>query len=180
MTNSLDALFLLNQGLKGIVAAKELTLDEIIKMAKRVKKMELIIHGRINLAYSKRFFLSNYFKHIGKKYNVLDNYHLKIKEETRDTLMPILETKYGTSIYSDMSLCSYLEYEHLKRYLSAGIVDDIFMSKEELFDSINSYLLIGGKIDVKDIDLYMKKRYPESNYGACFYYEKTTKIKEAK
>lgn len=180
ITNSLDALFLLKQGIKSVVAAKELTLDEIVKMAKKLKNMELIIHGRINLSYSKRFFLRNYFKHIGKNKEVIDNHTLRIKEETRDTMMPIIETKYGTSIYSDMSLCSYNEFEILKRYLSAGIIDDIFMSKEELIDSINSYRLVGGKITAQDIDLYMKKRYPESNYGPCFYYEKTSKTKEGK
>lgn len=180
ITNSLDAVFLLHQGLQAVVAAKELTLEEVLSMSKRIKRMELIIHGRINLSYSKRFFLRNYFKHLGKEQNTLDDYSLKIKEETRDTYMPIIETKYGTSIYSDMSLCSYLEFEELKKHIQVGIIDDIFMSKEELFDSIKCYLMIGGKISTHDIDLYMKRKYPESNYGSCFYYEKTSKTKEAK
>lgn len=177
ITNSLDALFYLKQGIKSVVVAKEITLNELIKMGQRCDNLELIIHGRINLSYSKRMFLTNYMNYINSDYPVKDNYHLTIKEETRDTRMPIIETKYGTSIYSDMSLCSFIEYDSLKALFSVGIIDDIFMSKDELLDTLGAYFEL-NQANAIMIDKKFKDKYPRVNYGSCFYYDKTTKTKE--
>lgn len=102
----------------------------------------MIIHGRINLSYSKRHFIDSYYSFLGVDHNLQDNFNLRIKETTRDGFMPILETQYGTSVFCDSSLCSLVSFKTLSQAVSVGIIDDIFMQENELFDSLDFYTRI--------------------------------------
>lgn len=177
MTNSLDALCLINFGIKSVVIAKELTLDEILVLSSHCQNIEMIIHGRINLSYSKRHFIDSYYSFLGVEHNLQDNFNLRIKETTRDGFMPILETQYGTSVFCDSSLCSLVEFKTLSTAVSVGIIDDIFMQENELFDSLDLYTRI-DELDPTVALSELRNKYPLANYGPCFYYDKTAKKKE--
>lgn len=177
MTNAFDAQVLMQEGIQACVIAKELTLKEVLNIASRADYFEFIVHGYINLSYSKRNFLTSYYNFLKVDRQVIENFNLKIKEDTRDGLMPIIETKYGTSVYSDTVLCSFNELLELKKYLKAAIVDDIFLSKEEIFDALYLYMNLNEE-SAKFSFEKLQAKYPDTNYGTCFYYDKTARKKE--
>ena len=68
VTNSLSAEFWLNQGVKRIVPARELTLCEIEEIRRRVNvELEVFVHGAMCVAYSGRCLISAYLN--GKSAN---------------------------------------------------------------------------------------------------------------
>lgn len=177
MTNAFDAQVLMQEGIQACVIAKELTLKEVLNIASRESYFEFIIHGYINLSYSKRNFLTNYFNFLNVSKDIKDNYNLKIKEETRQSFMPIIETKYGTSIFSDVALCSFKEFFELKKCLKAAIIDDIFLTKEEVFDALYLYKNLTKENADQSFEK-LQNKYPNTCYGSCFYYDKTARKKE--
>lgn len=168
LTNTLDIKFYLDQNLKGVCLSNEITLEDINEIAKYNDSLHLIIHGRINLSYSRRKFIKTYFEEINREYKYDNNLKLSLIESTRDKKMPILENDEGTSIFSDYTLESFNEIKLLK--IEYMIIDDIFMNEDELFDTIALY---NNELDYK---IFINK-YLESNYSSGFYYQKTNLVK---
>ena len=68
ITNHSDVQYYLDEGISMVTISKEITLDEICAIAKKVQgECEVIIHGRLNMMHSKRNLLSNYFSFLGNK-----------------------------------------------------------------------------------------------------------------
>lgn len=177
ITNSLDANFYLNLGMDSVVLGREITLDEIKNIAKHTNnKVDMQIFGYVKTATSKRRFLTNYFEHLGQKYNVTDKESLRIVEETRDYDMPILENKYGTQIYTDYILCTYEEYPTLNKILRRGIIDDIFLKEEELFRVLEDYQRLNeGNAHLLLNNLKLK--YYKHVFDTGYLYQKTNLTK---
>lgn len=177
MTNSLDANFYLSLGIESIVVAREITMDEILKIAKNTDyRAEMQIFGYLKTATSKRRFLTNYFKHLKQSYDVTNKDSLRIVEETRDYEMPILENKYGTQIYTDYILNTYLEYPILSKVLKRGIIDDIFLSEAELFDVLKDY----SSLNADNASLLLnnlKLKYYDRSFDTGYLYQKTNTTK---
>ena len=177
MTNSLDANFYLSLGISSVVLAREITLEEILNIAKRTdNRVEMQIFGYLKTATSKRRFLSNYFKHLGQTYDVTDKESLRIVEETRDYEMPILENKYGTQIFTDYILNTYIEYPVLSKVLKRGIIDDIFLSEAELFDVLRDY----SSLNEDNASLLLnnlKLKYYDRSFDTGYLYQKTNTTK---
>lgn len=106
IVNGLDAAFYIQQGLKAVSMAHELTLDELISCAEDCQQMEVLVHGRYSWMYSRRPLVSNYLKVLNKETAQGGKMWL-IQEKTREGRMPVLETENGTSVFSDETLCSY-------------------------------------------------------------------------
>lgn len=64
MVNGYDAKFYLDQGLKSVSMAHELTLDEILSCASVAGPIEILIQGYYSWMSSRRPLLSNYFEEI--------------------------------------------------------------------------------------------------------------------
>ncbi len=117
-TNSESAKFWFKQGVKRIVLARELTLDEIRQIHSEVPEIELevFVHGAMCISYSGRCLLSSYMT--GRNANLGEcaqpcrwNYNLYAEEKLRPgELFPVLETESGTSVFSskDLRLIRYL------------------------------------------------------------------------
>lgn len=112
-------------GIKRIILARELSLDEISEIHEKVPDIELetFVHGAICMAYSGRCLLSNYLT--GRDANQGDCAHVcrwnyKVLEENLrpGEYMPIYENQHGTHILSSRDLCLI---EHLKELKNAGI-----------------------------------------------------------
>ena len=111
--------------IKSVVLAKEITLDEMMKIADNTKhRVDAHLFGYQKMSSSKRHFLTNYFNHIASHRDLKDNMNLRIIEETRNYSMPILENEYGTKIYSDYILCMYAESLLLADKINNGIIDE--------------------------------------------------------
>lgn len=179
ITNSKDALVYLNQGIKMVELANELTLDEKVEIISILKeKCEVIIHGRLVMSYSKRQLLSNYLEEIEVDRNVKDKTSLYIIEETRDSHMPIIEDSFGTHIYSGYTLNSFQEIQGL---VEAGLeylrIDSIFYDSEYVCDILQAYQAILKGDDSVTVEDEFRKKYSDDILETGFYYQKTNLVK---
>jgi len=158
--------------IKGITLSREITLDEIkeILFYKTNLELSIIGHGYLDMFYSKRKLLTNYFtyKNISKK-DIIDNYNYRLNEEIRkNDFYPILEDKYGTYIFRSHKLISWNEIEIIKSKITDFFIERIFMEDEEYFDSIKLY---NGNMDIESFLI----KY--NNYDLGFYYKPTQMVK---
>ena len=124
-TNYRTFLFWWRQGAKRVVAARELTLEEIISIRQQIPKemeIECFVHGAMCISYSGRCLLSNYFT--GRDANQGSCTHpcrwkYAVAEETRPgEYLPVEENERGTFIFNSKDLCMI---EHIPELIEAGI-----------------------------------------------------------
>ena len=171
-TNSFDSEFFSRENIKGLTISKEITLEEIKKIFKnKFTELSLIGHGFIDMFYSKRMLLSNYY--IYKEFklnNIKNNDGYRLKEEMRpDSYYPIFEDESGTHVFRDKALESFAEFNELKTGLDDFFIERIFLEDEEYFDSIKAYK------NPEFIPVFLSKY--QSHYNKGFYYQYTEKIK---
>ena len=171
-TNSFDNEYFFMKQIKGITISKEITLEEIKKIFINKKcELSLVGHGYLDMFYSKRKLISNYFiyKNVVKE-KIKNNDKFRIKEEMRpDSFYPILEDESGTHIFRDKALNSFDEIEVLRTGLDDFFIERIFMDDEEYYDSIRAYQ------DQSFVDEFLSKY--EKHYNKGFYYQYTEKLK---
>jgi len=170
-TNTFDAMFLEGK-IKGMTLSKEITLEEILEIVKSPSKINysLVGHGYIDMFYSKRKLITNYFIHKNRKFHkIKGNHHFVLEEKTRDNIYyPILEDQIGTHIFRDKKLISFDEIDHIKEYITDFFIERLFIDDEEYYDTIQAY----QNKELQDIFL---NRYKNFNNG--FYYLPTEKTK---
>ncbi|MBQ9510957.1 MAG: U32 family peptidase [Clostridia bacterium] len=120
-----DCLFWRSLGAKRAVLARELSLDDIIKIRKAVPddfEIETFVHGSMCVSFSGRCLLSNALT--GRDGNrgacaQPCRWNYTITEEKRpDTPLPIEQTNDGTFIMSSKDMCMI---EHIPELVEAGI-----------------------------------------------------------
>ena len=122
-TNSKSANFWYKQGVKRIVLARELSLNEISEISTHSDcKTEVFVHGAMCLSYSGRCYLSSYMA--GRGANLGDcaqscrwKYSL-VEEERPNEYFPVFEDGEFTSVMSSRDLCMI---QHIPELISAGI-----------------------------------------------------------
>ena len=143
ITNSLDATFFLQKGIKGIVLARELNMAEIIRIGKLTDaQVDVQVGGHIMMAESRRNFISDYLDYIGKPDK--EGGHV-IVEQTRSGKAPIIEDKHGTRIYSDTVLLCLKEFIELVKVSRRQIIDTAFLSDELVYDMVKAYAMVNGE-----------------------------------
>ena len=123
--NELSANALGSLGVKRVVLARELSLDEIKVIRERTDpsvELEAFVHGAMCMSVSGRCTISNYL--VGRDANrgacsqpCRWNYYL-VEEKRPGLYIPIVEGDRGTSILSAKDLCMI---EHLKELYDAGV-----------------------------------------------------------
>lgn len=181
LTNHLDVNFYVEQGLHSVVLAKEITLEEILEIAQNTNssKLELIIHGRLNMMHSKRKLLTNYFSFMGKDIDIQGKRNLYLMEETREEHMPIFEDDLGTHVFSGYTQVFFEEIEALAK---AGIgyvrIDGIFHDDAYALEALALYQAILKKEkNGKEVRDSYALRYPQDHIQSGFLYTKTSKSK---
>ena len=123
-TNVTAARFWLQQGVRRINTARELTLAEIREIAEGCgAEIEAFVHGAMCISYSGRCLLSSYMARRHSNLGMCTHpcrwrYHLV--EETRPgQYMPVAEDDRGTYIFNSRDLCMI---EHIPEMIDAGIV----------------------------------------------------------
>lgn len=125
-TNSRTMSFWHKQGVKRIVAAREVSLDQLARIRSKVDPdldIEAFVHGAMCMSISGRCLLSNYLA--GRDANqgacvhpCRWKYHLV--EETRPgEYMPVFEGEEGTYIMNSKDLCMI---EYLPQMIQAGVI----------------------------------------------------------
>ncbi|MGR3220432.1 MAG: U32 family peptidase, partial [Candidatus Anammoxibacter sp.] len=109
-TNLLSTKFWLKQGVKRVILARELSIDEIKEINIETNcETEVFVHGAMCMSYSGRCMLSAHMT--GRSANLGDCAHscrwkYSLKEETRpNESFPIIEDADGTYILSSKDLC---------------------------------------------------------------------------
>ena len=182
MCNRYDVQLYLDLGIDGVVLSKEMTLEEMIQIAQHTSgSIEMIAHGRLNMAYSRRYLVSSYLDHIEKKGSVQDCQDLVLVETTRQGRMPIIEDEQGTTVFTDYTLCSYREFQQL---VEAGITrfrfDNLFCPMEEFLDCLEGYQRVVKQEKAKLVEQEMKMKYPHLVLDSGYMYKKTNLIKGEK
>lgn len=112
-------------GAKRVVAARELSMEELKEVRQNIPEdmeIEAFIHGSMCISYSGRCLLSNYFT--GRDANQGTCTHpcrwkYAVVEETRPgEYMPVYENERGTYIFNSKDLCMI---EHIPELIDAGI-----------------------------------------------------------
>lgn len=123
INNSKTAKVYADMGATRLVLARELSLEQIEKIAKEVAPVEIetFVHGAMCISYSGRCLLSNYLT--GRESNrgacvQACRWKYFIREESRDDEMEIQEDDRGTYILNSKDLCLI---EHLSQLEKAGI-----------------------------------------------------------
>lgn len=124
--NYLAARFWHEQGIKRIVLARELSMNEIKELIEKTPdtlEIEAFIHGAMCMAYSGRCLLSSYMT--GRDANrgacaqpCRYKYYL-VEEKRPDEPMEILEDERGSYIMNSKDLCMI---EHIPELMDSGIV----------------------------------------------------------
>lgn len=124
-TNYGTYLFWQKLGAKRVVTARELSLEEIKEIRKKISddmEIETFIHGAMCISYSGRCLLSNFFT--GRDANQGACTHpcrwkYSVVEEKRpNEFFPVYENERGTYIFNSKDLCMI---EHLPELMEAGI-----------------------------------------------------------
>lgn len=122
-TNWMSARFWEQRGIKRIVLARELSLDELREISSKVGlELEVFVHGAMCISYSGRCLLSNYMT--GRDANWGDcaqacRWKYALMEEKRPgEYFPFGEDARGSFIMSSKDLCLL---EHIPNLLAAGI-----------------------------------------------------------
>lgn len=125
VTNTETVKFYYEMGVRRVVLARELSLDEIRKMKEQLPEdmeIECFVHGAMCISYSGRCLLSNYMT--GRDANLGDcaqacryNYHL-VEEKRPGEYFPVIEEDGGTFIMNSKDLCMI---EYLRELAEAGV-----------------------------------------------------------
>ena len=124
-TNWRSAAFWHRHGVKRIILARELSIDEIREIRRNVPEdleLEIFVHGAMCISYSGRCLLSNYMA--GRDSNRGQcahpcrwKYHL-VEEKRPGQYFPVFENERGTYIFNSKDLCLI---EHIPEIAESGI-----------------------------------------------------------
>jgi len=121
--NWASAQFWYEQGIERIVLARELSLEEIKDIKKRVPvEIEAFIHGAMCISYSGRCLLSNYMADRDANQGECAqacrwNYNL-VEEKRPGEYYPVIEDERGTYVFNSQDLCLF---ENMELLIDAGI-----------------------------------------------------------
>ncbi|MDD4049165.1 MAG: U32 family peptidase, partial [Clostridia bacterium] len=122
-TNWASAKFWESKGVERLVLARELSLEEIKEIRKKVEsELEIFVHGAMCISYSGRCLLSNYMT--GRDANRGEcaqpcRWNYALQEEKRlGVYYPIYEDERGSYIFNSQDLCLI---RHLPELIDAGI-----------------------------------------------------------
>jgi len=124
-TNYRSAAFWHSLGVKRVVLARELSLEEIREIRAKTPSdldFECFVHGAMCISYSGRCLLSNYMAHRDANHGECAHacrwkYQL-VEEKRPGEYMPIYEDERGTYIFNSKDLCMI---GHIKELIEAGI-----------------------------------------------------------
>lgn len=139
LTNTEDFNSFFEIGVKGAFVAKEINLQDIISISENKKgRLFLTAHGHLNMFYSKRKLLKNYFESVNLDYDYKNNLNLTLKEKRRKGNYPIIEDDFGTHVFRNKVSTVIKHLDSLKNvdYL---LIDSLFKSDEYALDILKMF-----------------------------------------
>lgn len=169
VTNYYDFNFFTRLDIQGMYVAKEITLEDVIKMGQEKKlKLFMVGHGHLNMFYSKRQLMKNYADYIEIPESFHERQDLRIIEETRSGIeYPILEDQAGTHVFRAHVFSSLDHIDELKPWVDYLVIDTLF--KDDHYGK-----MIAQGYQEKDLQLkkLMEDTYHET-WDEGFFFKKT-------
>ncbi len=171
LTNHFDFNFLEPERIKGAVVAKEITLANVIDIAKhKAYKLFMVGHGHLSMFYSKRQLVHNFmdFTHLDRDEHNSQNLRL-VEENRKEEQYPILEDQAGTHVFRNQVFASLDHIIDLKPWIDYLIIDTIF--KDDAYGVSILKLYQSEHPDPKKIE-ELKHKYNET-WDEGFFFKKT-------
>jgi len=124
ITNSEAAMVFVNMGVKRLILAREMTLNEIAELRAKIPQeieLEAFAHGAMCISYSGRCLLSNFLTNRDANRGACVQacrWEYSIREVSRDQDYPIQEDSHGTYILNSKDMCMI---EYLDKLKQAGV-----------------------------------------------------------
>ena len=124
ITNSESAKVFISMGVKRLILAREMTLEEIKRLRNNIPEdieLEAFVHGAMCISYSGRCLLSNFFTNRDANRGSCVQacrWEYAIREINKDHEYPIEEDERGTYILNSKDLCMI---EHLDKLKAVGV-----------------------------------------------------------
>jgi len=167
VTNYQDMAFWQQENIKSAVLSREMTLEDIEKIAlNSTLDVSIIGHGYLNMFHSKRRLIKTFLDYT-KKNNLPQNHKqtYKIIEEIRDEAYPIYQDQFGTHIFREKPLSSIQVFDVLSRYVEYFIIDTQFYSQQQILKIIDDYCALKNGMSIDEA------YYSDHDDG--FYHKKT-------
>lgn len=128
LVNHGDFNMLAMSGALGAFVAREITLAEIIEIARhKAYPLFMVGHGHLGMFYSRRRLVTNFQSHEHLANDLHKHRHLTIREEKRpEQDMPILEDDHGTHVFRGNVLAVIPYLDVLKTCVDVLMIDTIF------------------------------------------------------
>ena len=124
ITNSESAMVYVNMGVKRLILAREMTMEEIKELRSKIPQeieLEAFAHGAMCISYSGRCLLSNFFTNRDANRGACVQacrWNYEIREINKEQFYPIEEDTHGTYILNSKDMCMI---DHLDKMRDAGI-----------------------------------------------------------
>jgi len=187
-TNYASADFWRRQGAGRVILARELHIDEISEIKKKVPDMELetFVHGSMCMAYSGRCLISNFMNNRDANRGNCSQpcrWSYMLVEEKSNDAIPVYEDEHGAYIFSSKDLNmiahvpdlvkagidSYKIEGRMKSSYYVGLVTKMY--REAIDDYFNDPELYNSKITYYQSEL---SKISHREYTTGFYYGKVT------
>ncbi len=166
VTSDEDVRFWSEEGIKSVVAAREMTLEDIQTMAAtNALPLSIVGHGYINMFHSKRKLLKTFFKYSKVAPSApVNNSRFNLVESMHDDVYPVQQDAFGTHIFRASPLKSFDVYEELRTIVDTLIIDTQFYANETIMGIVEDYAR-------KRAGETVQRAYSDHDTG--FYFKKT-------
>lgn len=183
ITNSESAKVFIDMGVKRLILAREMLIDEIASLRSKIPEnieLEAFCHGAMCISYSGRCLLSNFFT--GRDANrgacvQACRWNYAIREISKDQEYPIEEDSHGTYILNSRDLCMIQYLDKLKQ---AGVnsikIEGRMKTEYYVANIVNAYRMALDYLEThKDYNLpneILNEVYKSSHrdYSTGFYF----------
>lgn len=187
ITNSETACFYASLGVKRVILARELSLEEIINMRQRLPQqveIEAFCHGAMCISYSGRCLLSTFMT--GRDANrgacvQACRWQYEINEVNKPDKYPIEEDSHGTYILNSQDMCMIKYLDQLEKAGIASIKIEGRMKSEYYVANITNayrmalnYLHNHPQYDLPQSIIDEVYKSSHRQYGTGFYFGKAT------
>lgn len=162
-----DASFYLSTGIKRVCLAREITLENIVDIIESIKDVEVVIHGFLNMFYSARNLLTNYFTYLDQTIQTKGY----LEEEKRSEHYPIIQDSTGSHVFHGKPLVSFDEFKHFKGITCR--IDAFLMEEDELQFVFELYKQLQAGVSPEVVKDQYIRHFGESYQEKGFYYKKT-------
>lgn len=173
ITNSFDANYYLKQGIRAITLSKEITLEDYQAIASKVQGgIDIVGFGHYSMFHTKRSILKTYadFRGVDKDFTFDNN--VRIKEELRNDLYPVLEEETSTTIYRSYATNVYESLNELS-FVDYLRIDGVFKDVELIKAVVEAYKNKLNNPNIEfDFNQYLLEKFNETT-DTGFLFKKT-------